>query len=109
MVRSQRTDDETKDAAMDHPFDILTADASHGRDIVLGLRNMNIRVVVADEATKFMTCGSSASPEHAHHTAGARFQPRDEFGRFVPYWVVALEVVNDFIDIEEAYRFEDGI
>ncbi|WP_457208449.1 hypothetical protein [Nocardioides sp. P5_C9_2] len=94
---------------MDHPFDTLTADASHGRDIILGLRNMDIRVVVADEATKFMTCGSSSSPEPAHITVGAKFQPRDELGQFVPYWVVALEVVNDFIDIEEDYGFEDGI
>ena len=92
---------------MDHPFDILAADASHGHDIILGLQKMGIRVLVADEATKFVTCGSSTAREGAHETVGARFQPRDELGRFVPYWVVALEIVNDFIDIEENYGFED--
>lgn len=94
---------------MNHPFDILTADAAHGRDIILGLRNMDIRVLVAGEATKFLTCGSSSSPQQGHNTVGAKYQPRDELGRFVPYWVVALEVVNDFIDIEEDYGFDDEI
>lgn len=36
-----------------------------------------------------------------------KYQPRDQRGRFAAYWMLSLEILTDFADIEHEYGLED--
>jgi hypothetical protein len=75
-----------------------------GRLRALALRDMGIRAVITPEGLVF--AASKPIPRAAGERAGdlgAKFQPRDEMGQFVAYWVLNLEIAADLVDIEDGY------
>lgn len=84
-------------------FDILTPANTDGRLTALALRSMGLRAVVAPDGLQLVVQEPAISSECSPPAVGPGCQPRDEQGRFVAYWVLSLEIINDFIDIEYEY------
>lgn len=84
-------------------FDIFTPANTDGRITALALRGMGLRAVVAPDGLQLVVLDGAMSSGCSPRTFGSGCQPRDEKGRFVAYWVLALEILNDFIDIEDEY------
>lgn len=91
---------------MDH-LEIFTPPFWNPRPTLLALRDMGIRVVIAPDGLRFISCKRAARPVGSSHVVEAAFRPRDELGRFVGYWVLPIEIDSDLIDIEQDYEFED--
>lgn len=88
-------------------FDILTPTETDGRRAALALQEMGLRAVVAPDGLRLVSMEPTSSSRRSQHVTAAGYQPRDEQGRFVAYWVLSAEFVNDFIDIEYEYGLED--
>lgn len=84
-------------------FDILTSAKTDGRLSALALHGMGLRAVVAPDGLQLVVQDRAMSSGCSPHIFGPGCQPRDEQGRFVAYWVLALEILNDSIDIEEEH------
>lgn len=88
-------------------FDVFTPANTDGRRTALALRGMDLRAVVAPNGLRLVGTNPATSFVHSPQVVGPSHQPRDELGRFVAYWVLSLEILNDFIDIEHEYGLED--
>lgn len=88
-------------------FDIFTPANMDGRRTALALRGMDLRAVVAPDGLRLVGRAPATSSVGSPHVVGPKYQPRDELGRFVAYWVLSLEILNDFVDIEHEYGLED--
>lgn len=69
-------------------FDILTPAKTDGRLSALALRRL--RAVVAPDGLQRVVQDRAMSSGCSPHILGPNCQPRDEQGRFVAYWVLAL-------------------
>jgi hypothetical protein len=88
-------------------FDIFTPANTDGRLTALALRDMNLRAVVALDGLRLVTQGARTSSGCSPAVVGPKYQPRDAKGRFVAYWMLSLEILTDFADIEYEYGLED--
>lgn len=87
-------------------FDIVTPTHADGRRTALSLRAMGLRAVIAPDGLRLVGRASAGPSGPSPRVVGPKYQPRDEFGRFVAYWVLSLEILNDFLDIEEEYELD---
>lgn len=88
-------------------FDIFTPANTDGRLTALALQGMDLRAIIAPEGIILAGQESASSSACSPTVVGPKYQPRDELGRFVAYWVLSLEILNDFVDIEHEYGLED--
>lgn len=87
---------------MDH-LEIFTPPFWDPRATLLALQDMGVRLVIAPDGLRFISCKRAALSVDSSHVVEASFGPRDELGRFVSYWVLPIEIDSDLIDIEVDY------
>ena len=59
------------------------------------LKIENLHAVIAEDGLRLVSCGAPKLTRGSDRRLGARYQPRDERGRFVTYWVLSHEIQND--------------
>lgn len=88
-------------------FDIFTPANTDGRLTALALRDMNLRAVIALDGLRLVAQGTTTSSGSSPTVVGPKYQPRDAQGRFAAYWMLSLEILTDFADIEHEYGLDD--
>lgn len=90
-------------------FDVITPGGDSGRRAANALKGMGLRAVIAPDGLQLVSELVGPTParldvsiDHVDLTD----QPCDELGESVDYWVLSIELVNDFMDIETEYSFE---
>ncbi len=94
-------------------FDIITPGDDAGRRAAAALKDMGLRAVIATDGLQLVSELVGATPartdadtDHDFDHVDLTDQPYDEIGEPVDFWVLAIELVNDFMDIEAEYSFE---
>lgn len=85
------------------PLDILFSVRPNSRATACALRDMGLRAVIAEDGLRLVSCGAPKLTRGSDRRLGARYQPRDERGRFVTYWVLSHEIQNDLSDAGDHY------
>lgn len=91
------------------PLAILFPVRPDTRRTVCALRDMGIRAVIAEDGLRLVSCDAPKPSGDTEHLPAARFQPRDDRGRFVAYWVLSLEIETDLCDAGEHYESDEWL
>ena len=82
--------------------DYIAVHTDTGRRAAYFLHEIGFRAVIAGEGLRFVR--ESVSPSGSRNSCGAWRvpQPRDERGRFVPYWLLAFDIETELSYIDWA-------
>ena len=81
-------------------LEIFTPPSWDPRPTLVALRDNGVRLVIAPDGLRFISCKRASVSAGSSHLVEAAFQPRDDLGRFVAYWLLPIEFDGDLIDIE---------